>query len=303
LAKKRKKERKWQDGYQRYFKYSDLSWLAEQFQKQAILNPDLTVEEFAISYGVQPKEIRRFIDSPLKTDKRVTLSVGSAAKHFGVSVKAIHRWINIGALKAEIMRGDWLVYLNHHELELRIVKLLHGTTNGRAKVIMEEGFKAQNAYRIGIWFTSSYKLASHIAISRAKQRNEIPVVIYCEINLEQYPVLSRPTPHIYAFPSPVGKEVICNVSIVETKSFKRPKEKKCKQPIDIVVTKNAGKLGVLCWINRYLEIEGKVLVNEDHPAVEAVFNWVEAQYAAGREYPISDEEMLMQVMTHLKYSF
>jgi len=49
LAKTRKKNRKPKDSYQRRFEYSDLAWLAEQFQKQqSILNPDLTVEEFAI---------------------------------------------------------------------------------------------------------------------------------------------------------------------------------------------------------------------------------------------------------------
>ena len=227
------------------------------------------------------------------------MSVGTAAKHFGVSVKAIHQWISTGALKAEMVNRDWIIYLSQQELEQTVVKLLHGTTDGRAKTILEEGFKALNAHRTGIWFTSKYKLASHIAISKARQRNEIPVVIYCEIDLEQYRVLSRPAPHIYAFPSHVGKEVICNVSIVETKSFKSPKETRGKQSMDIVVTKNAGKLGILSWINCYLGIEGKVVVNEYHPAVETIFSWVESQYAAGREESISDEEMLMQVMTHL----
>jgi hypothetical protein len=37
--------------------------------------------------------------------------------------------------------------------------------------------------------------------------------------------------------------------------------------VDIVITKNAGKLGVLYWINHYLELEGKESVSEDHPAV------------------------------------
>jgi hypothetical protein len=299
VAKKRKKEPKWQDSYQRRFENSDFAWLAEQFQKQAQLNPDLTVAEFALSYGVQPKEIRRFIDAPLKTYKRITLSVGAAAKHFGVSSKVIRQWISTGALKAEMVRGDWMVYLSQQEK--RIVNLWHGTTDGRAKAIMAEGFKVQGARRIGIWFTSSYKLASHVAISRAKQRNEVPVVISCEVDLGQYPALSRPAPHIYAFPSPVDKEIIRDVSVVKTR-FKYSKGNKVKRKsMDIIVTRNAGKLGVWCWINRYLEIEGKAVVNEDHPAVEAIFKWIEAQYAAGRENPISDEEMLMQVMTHLQH--
>ncbi len=110
MAKTGKKNRKQKDSYQRRFEDSDLAWLAEQFQKQSKLNPDLTVEEFAISYGIHPKEIHRFIHAPLKTDKEITLSVGAAAKHFGVSVKAIHQWINTSALKAEMGNRDWVKF-------------------------------------------------------------------------------------------------------------------------------------------------------------------------------------------------
>ena len=61
MAKKRKKNGKWESGYQGRFEDSDLVWLAEQFQKQAAQNSDLTLEEFAISNGVQPELLRRFI--------------------------------------------------------------------------------------------------------------------------------------------------------------------------------------------------------------------------------------------------
>ena len=84
---------------------------------------------------------------------------------------------------------------------------------------------------------------------------------------------------------------------VDDQSIEREEKGK---PVNIMITKNAGKLGVLCWINCYLELNGKETVSKDHPAVETIFNWIELQYAAGRDEPISDEEMLMQVMTHLK---
>ena len=91
MAKRGKRGRKWQNGYQRRFEDSDFAWMAEQFQKQVALNPDLTLEEFAIRHGVQPDLISRFID------------------------------------KEELANT---------------IRVWHGTTEDRAKSIMEEGFKA-----------------------------------------------------------------------------------------------------------------------------------------------------------------
>ena len=77
---KRKKDRKWQSGYQRRFEYSDLVWLAEQFKKQAARNSDLTLEDFALNNGVQPEFLRRFIDLSRDLGKNiVTLWHGTTA--------------------------------------------------------------------------------------------------------------------------------------------------------------------------------------------------------------------------------
>jgi hypothetical protein len=59
LAKKRK-DWKQKGHYQRRFEDEDFAWLAEQFEKQAARNPDLTLEEFAICHSVEPKWIRSF---------------------------------------------------------------------------------------------------------------------------------------------------------------------------------------------------------------------------------------------------
>ena len=48
LAKKRKSQQQQDKYYQRRLEDKDLAWLAEQFQKQAAQDPDLTLEEFAI---------------------------------------------------------------------------------------------------------------------------------------------------------------------------------------------------------------------------------------------------------------
>ncbi|MBC8230890.1 hypothetical protein H8E77_15170 [bacterium] len=76
MAKKHKKERKWISSHQRGIEYSDLVWLAKQFQKQAERNSDLTLEEFAISHGIQPEFLRRFIDLGKNT---ITLWHGTTA--------------------------------------------------------------------------------------------------------------------------------------------------------------------------------------------------------------------------------
>jgi hypothetical protein len=74
LAKKRKD---WQqkDLYQRRLEDKDLAWLAEQFQKQAAQDPDLTLEEFAICHGVEPKWIRSFINVGWNTGFKNVITV------------------------------------------------------------------------------------------------------------------------------------------------------------------------------------------------------------------------------------
>jgi hypothetical protein len=86
--------------------------------------------------------------------------------------------------------------------------LWHGTTEDRAKAIIEEGFrKAQ------VWFTSKLPVAQRMAINRARQRSDVPVVISCEIDLEKYPSFGRPDPKTYVFYSPTGKEIIGGVTL------------------------------------------------------------------------------------------
>ena len=257
LAKKHKKERKWISSHQRGFEYSDLVWLAKQFQKQAERNSDLTLEEFAISHGIQPEFLRRFIDLGKNT-----------------------------------------------------ITLWHGTTVDKAKRIMREGFKKQRK----IWFTQNPDIACGVAKNRAKQRGKAPVVFCCEINLYKYSNFEKTKSEIYAFNHTyIARDVIQSVSHLEEDELERIRglsnlgeDKAGKQKddkdelVDVMITQNSGRLGVLYWINRYLELKGEEAVSEDHHALEAVFKWVEAEYAQGRDEPISDEEMLVQVTTHLR---
>ena len=257
MAKKRKNWKQ-KGHYQRRFEDTDFAWLAEQFKKQAAQSPDLTLEEFAIRHGVEPKWIRSFINVGWNTEFKNVITV-------------------------------W-----------------HGTTLDRAKAIMVEGFKARGRAGKKIWFTQKSSEACRRAAQLAQSRGKVPVVFRCQINIAKYTEFDKPRPHHYAFKhSYIDKAVISSVAGMETdKAGKLPQEKEGKEElVDIILNRTSGKYGVLLWVNAYLEREGQMFVDEDHPAIEEIHQWVEAQYTAGREEAISEEEMLVQVRIHLNTNY
>lgn len=50
-----------EEGWARSFDNSDLQWLARRFEKENRDTPEVTLEEFALSYGVQPELVGRFV--------------------------------------------------------------------------------------------------------------------------------------------------------------------------------------------------------------------------------------------------
>ena len=251
---KQRKDRQQKDLYQRRFEDKDFAWLAEQFQNQTEQDPGLTLDEFAIRHGVEPKWIRSFINVGWNTEFKNVITV-------------------------------W-----------------HGTTLDRAKAIMIEGFKARGRAGKKIWFTKKSSEAHRRAAYLARSRGKAPVVFRCQINIAKYTEFDKPRPHHYAFKHAyIDKAVISNVSGLEVdKEGKLPQEKEDKEElVDIIITRTSGKYGVLLWVNAYLERKGQTPVGENHPAVEEIYRWVEAQYAADREEAISEEEMLTQVKIHL----
>ena len=253
LAKKRK-DRQQKDLYQRRFEDKDFAWLAEQFDKQAAQNPDLTLEEYAIRHGIEPKWIRSFINVDWNTEFKNVITV-------------------------------W-----------------HGTTIDRAKAIMIEGFKARGRAGKKIWFTQKSSEAHRRAGHLSQSRGKAPVVFRCQINIAKYTEFDKPRPHHYAFKhSYIDRAVISSVDGMEVdKDGKRPQEKEHKKElVDVIITRTSGKYGVLLWINAYLEGVGQTPIDEDHPAIEEIYRWVETQYVGDREEAISEEEMLAQVKIHL----
>ena len=253
MAKKRK-DRKQKNHYQRRFEDEDFAWLAEQFKKQAVQKPDLTLEEFAIRQGVESKWIRSFIN--------------------------VDRYTGLK----------------------NIITVWHGTTIDRARAIMAEGFKARARAGKKIWFTQKSREAHKRAGQLAQSRGKGPVVFRCQINIDKYTEFDNPRPHHYAFKhSYIDKAVISSVSGMEVDKGGEHLHEKANiaELVDVIVTRTSGKYGVLLWVNAYLERISQMSVDENHPAIEEIHRWVEAQYARAREEAISEEEMLAQVKIHL----
>ena len=72
------------------------------------------------------------------------------------------------------------------------------------------------------------------------------------------------------------------------------------RPLDVMLTDRSGIAGVGFWVNRELEKRRVPPVDKRDPRVAKIFEWIEAQYAAGRVTSISPEEMLNQFNLYFK---
>lgn len=250
--------------YQRRIEDKDLLWLGEAYKKRVASEPDLTIEEFAQRYGIEAKMLKQVVPESLGANS-----------------------------------GDAPAW------QKSTIRVWHGTTKDRARAIMEEGFRSSrgNAGK-RIWFTLKAHEAHGIAQRRAKQRGEEPVVFRCDVSLDRYAEYDRPNPNHYAFRTRIAAEVIRGVEGIARERVKKLKQKERERQLtDVIITETSGELVIAYWLNSYLKLNGESTVSTQHPGVAAIKNFLDAQYANGRDEPISDEEMLFQVMIHLPEYF
>jgi isopropylmalate/homocitrate/citramalate synthase len=70
------------------------------------------------------------------------------------------------------------------------------------------------------------------------------------------------------------------------------------RPLGVNLTNRSGIAGVGFWVNGELKKRGLEPVDKRDPRVAKIFEWVEAQYEAGRVTSISPEEMMTQFETY-----
>jgi isopropylmalate/homocitrate/citramalate synthase len=70
------------------------------------------------------------------------------------------------------------------------------------------------------------------------------------------------------------------------------------RPLGVNITNRSGIAGVGFWVNEQLKQRGLDTIDKRDPRVAKMFEWVEAQYDAGRVTAISPEEMMTQFTIH-----
>ncbi|MCZ6678782.1 MAG: hypothetical protein O7E52_16230 [Candidatus Poribacteria bacterium] len=250
--------------------------------------------------GQAPVVFKCIIDLGKYPDFERSTADRYAFRHPRISRDVIHHVSNLKSRIQPDLMKRFSAGFNRGNAQIPATHLIlwYGTTTDRAKVIMTEGFKTAEKSDAAIRFTRKSREAHSIAKRESKGNGTAPVVFRCEIDLGEYPDFERPKPHHYAFRYfHISKDVIREVFDLETSAgnHRLSGKKDLIESIDIMITKTSGQLGILSWINHYLKLKGGESINEDHPAVEAIVKWVEAQYAAGRDAPISNEEMSAQV--------
>ena len=71
------------------------------------------------------------------------------------------------------------------------------------------------------------------------------------------------------------------------------------RPPRVAVDKTSGTAGVAWWINSFFKLDKPHQVSKQSDAVRKITEWVDSQYAAGRNTSISDDELAAQVRAYM----
>lgn len=223
------------------------------------------------------------------------VSLSQAARQFDVTEADVHSWVQRGALGGQFRDGQWWVHLGPRRGEKAIVCLWHGTSKDRVEALVDRGFWMVTGGK-QVWLTTSELRARIHAIGRARRRRGLPVVMSCEVDLERYPIFWRRSSHVYVFHQPLGPEVITSVQEVDERGQSRRyrmeiRRRARRNSVNIDETRNSGALGILLWINTYLDTHVLEPVTVENPIVQDIIEWVDQEYGDGRDSAIAEEEL------------
>ena len=223
------------------------------------------------------------------------------ARQFGIREEEVRNLLKRGALDAQFREGQYWVHLGPRRGENRVARLWHGTSADRIDSILQCGLNTvskghETPSKSTVWLTTSELRARKHAIGRSWDRDQLPFVVGCEVDLAINRLFWKPSPNLYVFCQPLGSEVIKTSEEVDEREWSRRfrlrlRKARRKEIVNVEVTRNSGRLGVLFWINTYLEKYGIPEVTEDNPDARAIVEWVIREYEAGREDPMTAEEL------------
>ena len=223
-------------------------------------------------------------------------TLAAAAEELDIKPDEVRDLIQRGALDGHLSQGRWKVHLGRRPGQPQVVTLWHGTSRDRAEMVLANGFETVT-YGRQIWMTTREKYARGHAIGRAQQRHSEPRVLRCEVDLDRYPFFANRSESIFVFYQSLGKEVVQQVDEVDPRELDRryrlgQRRQERQGVVGVQVTRHAGPLGVLLWVNAYRQQQGLPALAAEDPAVRRVVDWVEEQYAGGRQTPVEDSELI-----------
>jgi len=179
--------------------------------------------------------------------------------------------------------------------------LWHGTSQRRADNILRSGFRPNT------FFSRDIRESQQFAMGKARVDNSEPAILASVIDLSQYigQYQKEAAGRIYSFfPSIPAYVIRCVVNTKRVADWNQivapflPKPK-LQKANNIIILGRCGAVGVACWINEYLGLQGDRMVKASHAGVKAIGRWIDNHYSRGRLSPISEKEMLMQMSIHL----
>ncbi|GHU90149.1 HMGL-related enzyme [Clostridia bacterium] len=72
------------------------------------------------------------------------------------------------------------------------------------------------------------------------------------------------------------------------------------RPPVVVIDSNSGLAGIVAWINSYFSLEGDMRVEKSDARIAKIKEWVDSEYASGRNTAIGDAELEQQVHLHMR---
>ncbi|GHV34664.1 HMGL-related enzyme [Clostridia bacterium] len=72
------------------------------------------------------------------------------------------------------------------------------------------------------------------------------------------------------------------------------------RPPIVVIDSNSGLAGIVAWINTYFSLEEEHRAEKTDPRIAKIKEWVDSEYASGRNTAIGDAELEQQVHIHMR---
>ena len=151
----------------------------------------------------------------------------------------------------------------------------HGTTWTRARRIFDQGFLPKPPSR-RVWFAESRSYAMSRAKTQARRANDVPVVLACDLNLEE---LRRHRD---------VKRAVQKKGIIAVDGPVPAGMLRCDAFADMVTVPKE----VAAWINGLLHLKPWESVQPEHPGVIRLSRWINSRAASTPEPAILGSELL-----------